>query len=468
VPRSTIDDFFYEYTPPMTVIIPSYREDERIIRQTLLTVALQEYADLRVVLLVDDPPNPKNPEHARILEESRAISGTIMELLRGPREEFEAALANFRRQRNTNPNVDPVTLKRLSRLYNNAADWFARQREATPIVDHTDRFLADEFLGRMATDLRMTATAISEAAADSGAVLSRMRAEQLYLRLVRIFQADLTSFERKQFASLSHDANKAMNLNSYLGLMGEKYCIQPTPGGRVLVPAKDREPDLVIPNADYVLTLDADTMLLPEYCLRMVYFMEQDENADVAVVQTPYSSYRGSPSNIERIAGATTDVQHILHQGLTHYNATFWVGANAVLRKEAIDELREDDDEGGFVISRFIRDRTLIEDTESSIDLRVRGWRLYNYPERLSYSATPPDFGSLVIQRQRWANGGLVILPTLLKLAFGRHPRAERPGFAEFFLRTNYLASISWATVGLLFLLFYPFAGALLSSFAKG
>ena len=36
-----------------------------------------------------------------------------------------------------------------------------------------------------------------------------------------------------------------------------------------------------------------------------------------------------------------------------------------------------------------------------------------NYPERLSYSATPPDFGSLVVQRRRWANGGLLILPKL-------------------------------------------------------
>jgi hypothetical protein len=50
-----------------------------------------------------------------------------------------------------------------------------------------------------------------------------------------------------------------------------------------------------------------------------------------------------------------------------------------------------------------IADRTIIEDTESSIDLIVRGWSLYNYPSRLAYSATPADFGSLLIQRRRWA-----------------------------------------------------------------
>jgi hypothetical protein len=123
-----------------------------------------------------------------------------------------------------------------------------------------------------------------------------------------------------------------------------------SPGGRVLVPAGSRRPDLVVPNSDYVLTLDADSILLPEYCLRLVYFMEQAENGDVAVVQTPYSAYRGAATRIERIAGATTDIQHIVHQGLTHYDATFWVGANAVIRKRALDELLEEEDEAVVVV----------------------------------------------------------------------------------------------------------------------
>ena len=36
-------------------------------------------------------------------------------------------------------------------------------------------------------------------------------------------------------------------------------------------------------------------------------------------------------------------------------------------------------------ITRFVHDRTVIEDTESSIDLVEKGWTLFNYPERLSY-----------------------------------------------------------------------------------
>jgi len=466
VPRSTIDDFFDLAMPTMTVIVPSYREDERVVRQTLLSAALQEYPNLRVVLLIDDPPNPSDPEQQRALERARALPGLIEDSLRPPRRQFEAALEAFEHEPTRDVVADAATLDLLARHYDCAAKWFEAANEQLPQVDASDAFLASEFFDRIVNDLRTTASAVRTAAAEGESGISRRRVHQLYSRLARTFQAELSSFERKQFASLSQEANKAMNLNSYLGLMGGRYCIVTSPGGRVLIPADSRRPDLTIPDPDYVLTLDADSILLPEYCLRLAYFMEQAENADVAVVQTPYSAYRGATSRIERIAGATTDIQHIVHQGLTRYDATFWVGANAVIRKRALDELKEEENQAGFLIRRYIKDRTVIEDTESSIDLRARGWRLHNYAERLSYSATPPDFGALVVQRQRWANGGLVILPKLVAQLWKPRPGVPRPKLAEMFLRTNYLASISWASAGLLVLLVYPFDGQLLSRFA--
>jgi cellulose synthase/poly-beta-1,6-N-acetylglucosamine synthase-like glycosyltransferase len=221
--------------------------------------------------------------------------------------------------------------------------------------------------------------------------------------------------------------------------------------------------DLVVPDSEYVLTLDADSILLREYCLRLVYFLEQPENARVAVTQTPYSAFRGASTRIERLAGATTDLQHILHQGMSYYGATFWVGANAVIRKRALEDIAEVEVIGGFPITRYVQDRTVIEDTESSIDLGTRGWSLVNYPERLSYSATPPDFGSLIVQRRRWANGGLLIAPKFWRQVRERRARGERVGLAEILLRVNYMTSITWASFGLLFLLAYPYDSRLLS-----
>ncbi len=57
----------------------------------------------------------------------------------------------------------------------------------------------------------------------------------------------------------------------------------------------------------------------------------------------------------------------------------------------------------GFTVRYYIKDRTVIEDTESSLDMRLHGWRLVELPRAAQLHATPPDFGALCVQRQRWA-----------------------------------------------------------------
>ena len=64
--------------------------------------------------------------------------------------------------------------------------------------------------------------------------------------------------------------------------------------------------------------------------------MRRPGNERLAVIQTPYSAVPGAPGTLERIAGATTDIQYIIHQGFTGWQSTFWVGANALLRKSAL------------------------------------------------------------------------------------------------------------------------------------
>ena len=286
---------------------------------------------------------------------------------------------------------------------------------------------------------------------------------RLYRRLAWTFRVQLTSFERKRYASLSHEPNKAMNLNSYLGLMGGSYREMDGAEGRVLVAAAPGASDFKVSDPDYVLTLDADSVLLPEYCLRLVHFLEQSEHSDVAIAQTPYSAFPGAGTRLERIAGATTDLQYLAHQGLTYYDATSWVGANAVIRKRALDSIVKISYLGNYEIRTYVQDRTVIEDTDSTLDLALGGWRLLNIPERMSYSATPPDFGALCVQRRRWSNGGLLIAPKLLRLRRARRRRGERTRLGELFLRWNYMVSIAWASLGLLILLAFPFNSTLIS-----
>jgi cellulose synthase/poly-beta-1,6-N-acetylglucosamine synthase-like glycosyltransferase len=462
--RAELTQPFEHDAPSLTVLIPSYQEDARVNRMTMLSAALQEYPDLELVLLIDDPPEPRYAGPAAMLAAAQRLPGEIAALLAEPMGRARAALEAFDERFGDDHAAETAVadVEGVAGVYEDSAAWLTAYAAGYEVVDHTDRFLVDQVLLALATDLAAGGAALRAAAAE-GAALPVPHLRHLLCRLTWIFGARLSHFQRKRFVSLSHEPNKAMNLNSYIGLMGGAYREVDVPGGGRALLLTDGAADLVVPNPDYVLTLDADSLLLPEYCLRIVHLLEQQEHARVAVAQAPYTAFPGAATRLERMAGATTDLQHMVHQGMTHFDATFWVGANAILRKRAIDDLREVSHDGDWTISRYIQDRTVIEDTESSIDLGVHGWRLLNYPERLSYSATPPDFGSLCIQRQRWANGGLLILPALWRQIRTRRNRGERQRLGETFLRVNYMASIAWSSIALIFLLGYQFNDQLIS-----
>ncbi len=439
-------------THSLTLLVPSYKEERRIILQTVMSAALQEYPNRRVVLLIDNPPMPTDAADIAQLAEARALPSYITTLLASAASDYKSALAAFIVREGVAPLDITKESARLAQLWLQAAEWFETQASEYRINDHTDRLYVDKVLKLRAISHRKQAQELL-AGLDNGQPLSAPLIASHYHKLATLFDCNVSSFERKCYENLSHEPNKAMNLNSYIGLVGKSFRERMTAQARFLDEVSAAEAELAFPESTYFVTLDADSILLPEYALRLIHIMEQPGNERSAVAQTPYSAIPGSPSELERIAGATTDMQYIIHQGFTHHNATYWVGANALLRHQALKEIAVTAEERGYSVQRFIQDRTVIEDTESSVDLAARGWTLYNYPERLAYSATPPDFGSLLIQRRRWANGGLIILPKLLGYLF----KAPHHKITEGLLRTHYLISIAAVNVGLLILLAFPF-----------
>src|ERR1700760_135297 len=75
--RAILDQFYDTATPSLTTIIPSYQEDTRVICNTVLSAALQEYPDKRIVLLIDDPFVPKNRQARDPLEAGRRVPRRI-------------------------------------------------------------------------------------------------------------------------------------------------------------------------------------------------------------------------------------------------------------------------------------------------------------------------------------------------------------------------------------------------------
>jgi cellulose synthase (UDP-forming) len=451
-PAEALDALHDGGAPPVAILVPSYKEDPRVVLHTLLSAALQDYPAKRVVLLIDDPPEPQDPADLDALLAARGLPARVRERLREPAVRFEAALGAFERRVREGPIDAAREARELARLCRRAAEWCEREAKAVAPRTHADAFFVDLVLLRLRDEhLARAARLEAPAGARSEAELRRE-----HRRLAALFAAEIVSFERKRFANLSHEPNKAMNLNAYLGLVGKRLRVRRGAAGRLLVEAGAEEiPDLAVPDAKYVTMLDADSLVAPEYVSRLVEVMERPGNERIAVAQTPYGAFPGAPGSLERVAGATTDVQRVIHQGFTAYAATYWVGANALVRRAALEDIAVKGTERGFEVTRYIQDRTVIEDTESTIDLAARGWDLHNYPERLAYSATPPDFGSLVIQRRRWANGGLVIIPKLVAYLV----RRRRP-LAEATMRFHYLASITAVNVGLLLVLAVPLTRA--------
>jgi len=448
---SELDRFFHaSNAPTVTILVPSYKEDPQVIRRTLLSAALQDYPRRRVVLLVDDPPCPTEAADIQLLASARALAEEVLERLREPRTQTSEALRGFLARAGRGPLDLGKEIQQLAQLCEDAAVWFAEQVALYPVSDHADELFVEITFNRAARQYFEE----SEAWAQQAVTPTWPNAQQLlegYRRLAARFDSEVATFERKRFTNLSHERSKAMNLNSYIALMGHHWRIVEEDGALLLERATPADASLSIADADCVLMVDADSVISPDYTLRLSHVLMQASHERTAVVQTPYSAFPNPPGILERIAGATTDIQYLIHQGFTSYGATFWVGANALVRKAALEDIAEWGVERGYPIQRFIQDRTVIEDTESTIDLIARGWQLYNYPERLAFSATPPDFGSLLIQRRRWANGGLLILPKLIR-HLARNP-SWAAGLREGFMRCHYLASLAVANTGLLLIL---------------
>jgi cellulose synthase (UDP-forming) len=449
--------------PLVTVLVPSYMEERHVVRRTLLSVALQTYPHKRVVLLIDDPPSPASAVDAARLSAARRLPDELARLIGVPYRRCSDALAAFRLRQAPGRPLDPRReCEALAELHENLAAWLDTQADEYVALDHADRFFVETIFRAPAQAYRAAASAWRTKANERRQSLRTEDVEAVYEQRLAKFAVELTSFERKRFENLSHEPNKAMNLNAYLALLGRKFCHVWREGQLWLEPADAARFDLDVPASEFVLVVDADSVLLPEYTARLVHLLCTPGNERVAIAQTPYSAFPGAPGVLERVAGATTDIQYVIHQGFTAYDGTYWVGANALIRTAALEEIATDTTERGHVVPRFVQDRTLIEDTESTVDLLARGWRLANYPERLAYSETPPDFGALVIQRRRWANGGLLIVPKLMRHLLRASRGWQR--LVQGFVMTHYLTSLAAVNTGLLLVMAFAFDDSMRST----
>ncbi|NMF84914.1 UDP-forming cellulose synthase catalytic subunit [Nodosilinea sp. P-1105] len=151
---------------------------------------------------------------------------------------------------------------------------------------------------------------------------------------------------------------------------------------------------------DLVLILDCDHIPTRNLLLETVGFFL---NPKVSLVQTPHWFYNPDPFERNLLTQGKIPVGNelfykVLQKGNDFWNASFFCGSAAVVRKSHLLEV------GGIAVE------TVTEDCHTSLRLHSKGYETVYYDKIMVAGLAPETFSSYVGQQVRWARGMAQIL----------------------------------------------------------
>ena len=155
--------------------------------------------------------------------------------------------------------------------------------------------------------------------------------------------------------------------------------------------------------APYVTIFDCDHVPTRSFLQVTIGWFIRDQK--LGMLQTPHHFY--SPDPFERnlhqfriIPNEGELFYGIVQDGNDFWNATFFCGSCAILRRTALDEI------GGIAVE------TVTEDAHTSLRMQINGWNTayINIPQAAGLATE--SLGGHVKQRVRWARGMIQILRT--------------------------------------------------------
>ena len=186
-----------------------------------------------------------------------------------------------------------------------------------------------------------------------------------------------------------------------------------------------------------IATFDADHVPRADYLERTLGFFADPA---VAIVQVP-QRYHNLDSLQHRVSwrsrrmyGEQDVFFNLVMPGKDHWNASFFCGTGAVLRRSALRP------HGGLLTG------TITEDMHTALALQAEGWKSIYLNEMLVTGLAPMDFSSYSSQRLRWAEGNLKIVRLLNPLTCAGLSVAQR---------ICYFASMYHWTIGFAKVVFY-------------
>lgn len=170
---------------------------------------------------------------------------------------------------------------------------------------------------------------------------------------------------------------------------------------------------------DFVLILDADQVVLPQFLEESLgYFVDPE----VALVQTP--QYFGNVPESDPFCSRAEIFYGPIQQGKDGWNAAFFCGSNAILRRDALlhigmvnfaEEVGKRGldaalDGGEAVPIRPFATISVTEDMATCQRLHALGWKTIFHPKILAVGLAPDEWRAALPQKLRWAQGTLQVL----------------------------------------------------------
>nr|WP_279634499.1 UDP-forming cellulose synthase catalytic subunit [Paraburkholderia steynii] len=149
-------------------------------------------------------------------------------------------------------------------------------------------------------------------------------------------------------------------------------------------------------HGELIVIFDADHVPTADFIEKTVGHFQRDDK--LYLVQTPH--FFINPDPLEKNLGTFGKMPpenemfySVIQQGLDFWNASFFCGSAAVLRRRCLEEI------GG------ISGTSITEDAETALMLHSRGYRSAYINEPLISGLQPETFASFIVQRVRWAQG---------------------------------------------------------------
>ncbi|HEY9639543.1 MAG TPA: UDP-forming cellulose synthase catalytic subunit [Coleofasciculaceae cyanobacterium] len=151
---------------------------------------------------------------------------------------------------------------------------------------------------------------------------------------------------------------------------------------------------------ELILILDCDHIPVRQILTQTVGFFIDSK---VSLVQTPHWFYNPDPFERNLMTEGHIPVHNelfykVLQKGNDFWNAAFFCGSAAVIRKQHVLEV------GGIAVE------TVTEDCHTSLRLHAKGYQSVYYDKVMVAGLAPEKFSSYVGQQVRWARGMAQIL----------------------------------------------------------